>query len=157
MAVGMRIGGAWELGSYNSLPSLNYGVAAMPSGPGGHTTAVQGSGFGISRQSKHKEEAWLFMTELMGQKGMQEIWAPTTLPARSTALPKFVELGLKGRNRDELYKSIDMAVLGRPIQPPGEQAFIKATSPFFGDFLNSKISPIELAQGVKTAFRAIKK
>lgn len=154
--VSMKVGGAWELGAYNSLSELNYGVIAMPNGPVARTTAVQGSGFSISRQSRHKDEAWLFMTELLGQKGMREIWAPTTLPARASALPIFVELAMKGKNREELYKSIDMAVLGRPIQPPGEEAFAGVTGSLFWEFLTGSISPIELAESVARAFKGIK-
>jgi multiple sugar transport system substrate-binding protein len=154
--VSLKMGGAWEIGFYNSLPNFNYGIAALPRGPVARTTAVQGSGFSISKQSKNKEAAWLFMMELLGQKGMQEIWAPTTLPSRASALPQFIELALKGKYRDELYESVKMGVLGRPIQPPGEELFVKITGGHFSEFLSGKISPVELAELIATAFKGIK-
>lgn len=145
--------GIWHLASLAQASGINWDMAAVPSGPVARTTPLQGSGYSITRQSKNKEQAWLFLREFTGALGMEELWSQVTMPSRRSALNGFLS-DIKGRSAEAVMKSVDIAVLGRPIQPPGEEAYAQSVQPLWNPFLQGGMSPVEFAERAKTAILA---
>ncbi len=149
----IQTNGVWFLANLRQAQGTRWDMAAVPSGPVARTTPLQGSGYAITKQSKHKEEAWLFLREFTGQLGMQELWGRVSMPSRRSALNDFLG-DLRGRRTDAILKSVEIAVLGRPIQPPGEAAYADAVRPLWNPFIQGQMSPVEFAERAKTAILA---
>jgi multiple sugar transport system substrate-binding protein len=75
--------GPWFLGSLEEKPGFKYAIVPMPTGPGGHHSAVCWAGFGLAPTSKNKDAAWKLLKALgteIGQKQYGE-HALSSMPA----------------------------------------------------------------------------
>jgi len=71
--IAMTFDGSWRMDYYNRSGSLNYDVAALPSGPGGHRGMVaNGLANGLNAASKHKEAAWKWIKFYAGISGAND-------------------------------------------------------------------------------------
>jgi multiple sugar transport system substrate-binding protein len=64
--------GPWFLGMLEEQPGFEYAILPMPTGPGGHHTAVCWAGFGLSPDSENPDEAWLFLRALGTEIGQTQ-------------------------------------------------------------------------------------
>jgi multiple sugar transport system substrate-binding protein len=67
--------GPWYLSSLEEKPDFKYAILPMPTGPGGHHSAVAWAGFGMAPNTKHPQEAWLLLRALgtdIGQRYYSE-------------------------------------------------------------------------------------
>lgn len=94
-----QISGPWSLRFYNEMyPDLNYDVMPLPRGLQ-QVTPCGSWHMAITSQSKHPDEAWLFVDWMTGVEGARR-WARETqnLPARHStydALPELAEYPFK--------------------------------------------------------------
>jgi multiple sugar transport system substrate-binding protein len=64
--------GPWFLGMMEEQPGFEYAILPMPTGPGGHHTAVCWAGFGLAPTSENPDEAWLLLRALGTEIGQQQ-------------------------------------------------------------------------------------
>ncbi|HHW09122.1 MAG TPA: extracellular solute-binding protein [Firmicutes bacterium] len=151
----LAVAGIWEIGSYNAVTGLDFDLGLLPVGPAGRYSSFQSSGYGISRQSKQKEAAWIFLSDWMGPRGMELYWAKTKMPARWSAIKHFAELFLKDKNMSSLEQTLSIMLLGRPVFPPGE-AFYTQSKKLFSQFWSNELSPVQLADSAASLFSSMK-
>ena len=72
--------------------SFKWDVAPWPKGPARQVTGSFGSGFGITRDSKHPDAAWAYLREYLSKEGMEFMWGASGRgsPAREAAYPSWL-------------------------------------------------------------------
>jgi multiple sugar transport system substrate-binding protein len=83
IAIGVTFHGPWWQDVLNKTPNLKWSVVPIPSGPGGHKSAVMWMGWGINAKTQHPEEAWLLLKYLTTEPG-QRVFALKALSAVQT-------------------------------------------------------------------------
>jgi multiple sugar transport system substrate-binding protein len=86
--VGMAIEGNW-LGPYldAEYPAIRYGVAPLPTGPGGNGTIAFGTCYAVSADSAHPAEALTVIDTLASDVAMRErLFVGAAIPARTSAM-----------------------------------------------------------------------
>ncbi len=90
--VGFLFGGSWHVQALqNDNPDLDFGVAPLPVPSKGKNTATFAGGdiLGITTQSKHQEEAWVFVQFLLSEKVQADIVAQNgSVPVRQSVADK---------------------------------------------------------------------
>jgi multiple sugar transport system substrate-binding protein len=71
IAMGITFHGPWWQDVLNSTPNLEWTVAPVPAGPGGHHSVLMWLGWGISGQSEHPDEAWKLLKWLTTEPGQR--------------------------------------------------------------------------------------
>lgn len=71
IAMGMTFHGPWWQDVLNDTPNLEWQVAPVPAGPGGHSSVLMWLGWGISGQSEHPDEAWKLLKWLTTEPGQR--------------------------------------------------------------------------------------
>ncbi|WP_099352544.1 ABC transporter substrate-binding protein [Fredinandcohnia onubensis] len=88
--VGMVADGPWDTLWYNDAANFEFGIATIPVGDKDSVSVSAGSGFAISKDSDHKEEAYKAITALTNLEA-QKTLASTgrAYPARMAALEDY--------------------------------------------------------------------
>jgi len=71
VAMGVTFHGPWWQDVMNSTPNLQWTVAPVPAGPGGHKSVLMWMGWGVSGQSQHPAEAWKLLKWLTTEPGQR--------------------------------------------------------------------------------------
>ena len=72
---GMAVGYPWDVDLLAEFTDLHWDAMHAPKGPVRQVTEVLGSGYCITQDSKHPDEAWLFLRDYMSREGLTYIWA----------------------------------------------------------------------------------
>ncbi len=121
--VAMRLGGPWSYRGWIGRINFESPIANWPLGPTGkRISASMGSGYPISVNSQHRDEAWLFMAELLGKDPDRSIewqFIKTGLgtPCRFSAMKEFEKSKFAMPNVQIVAPAASYSVLGRPISP----------------------------------------
>lgn len=100
------------------VASFNWDVAAWPQGTQQGCGAF-GSGFSVTRNSKHVEAAWQYMSAYLSKAGMEEMWGKSGRgsPARKDAYESWMTSPSAPANAKAYLDALDTyAVTSRPFQ-----------------------------------------
>ncbi len=89
--VGMIIEGPWSLLSFKQFTDFEFDVSTLPLAPtGGNESFIAGSGFGISANSKYKDEAFKAISVITGKETLKKLADKgRAYPARDSAVQSF--------------------------------------------------------------------
>lgn len=94
--IGMTQNGPWDFVNLRANASFDWDIAPLPAGPGGSVTWVAGSGFGLSRNTRHPEEAWQALKVITSSASLNKTAAAGRgYPGRLSAVPSFVDRAQK--------------------------------------------------------------
>jgi multiple sugar transport system substrate-binding protein len=107
--IGMTQQGSWATPPIRAGSKFNWDIMIWPKGPKAHVTFSAGSGYGITRDSKNADAAWIYLNDYLSTAGQAYMWGITGRgsPARLSAWPsylssefapagaKFVEMAMK--------------------------------------------------------------
>ena len=120
----MKQTGPWDYrGHLSRQPSFVSDIADWPRGPKGRSASSMGSGYPISSQSKHPEDAWLFLSEYLGKDEhrsllSQFIKTGKGTPVRYSLLAKWEKSPFAPPSAKIVAPALkEYSVVGRPISP----------------------------------------
>ena len=96
---------------------FKWDVAPWPKGPAGAKTGSFGSGFGITRDSKHPDAAWEYLSEYLSKEGMEFMWGASGRgsPARESAYDSWLNSEGAPEHANYYLDALkNYAVTGRP-------------------------------------------
>jgi multiple sugar transport system substrate-binding protein len=99
---------SWTCPDLKQNATFNWDVVGWPIGEKPRVTGAFGSGYGMGRDSKNRDLAWLYLSEYLNKDGMIFMWGSTGRgsPAREAAYQSWME---------------------SPVAPKNAQAFLDAT------------------------------
>jgi multiple sugar transport system substrate-binding protein len=120
----MKNTGPWDYRGYLARkPDFVADVADWPKGPKGRAASSMGSGYPISSQTKHAEEAWRWLSEYLGKDENRSILSQFVktgagTPARFSLLAKWEQSPFAPPSAKIVAPALrDYAQVGRPITP----------------------------------------
>jgi len=135
----MVFNGTWAYWVWNSAFDGLTEIAPVPMGPEGRRTTMSGSALGISANSQHKEEAWTYLSQLLGVENSHE-WLARLGPVRFSGMPLFgLEWGERGRLPQAILQdAIEGTGIYRPILP---SELASAINPHINQVINGELDP----------------
>ena len=90
--IGMWVDGTWATPPIQAGSKFKWDMAKFPAGPKAHVMASAGSGYGITRDSKSPDAAWLYINDYLSTAGQAYMWGITGRgsPARLSAWPSYL-------------------------------------------------------------------
>ena len=121
----MRLGGPWTYRGWIGKLNFEAPIANWPLGPGGNgkrVSASMGSGYPISVNSKHRDETWLYESELLGKDSdrsllQQFVKTGFGTPVRASVMKEFEKSKFAMPNVQLVVPAASYSALGRPISP----------------------------------------
>ncbi len=120
----MKNTGPWDYRGYLSRkPDFVADIADWPKGPKGRSASSMGSGYPISSQSKHPEDAWLWLSEYLGKDDNRSILSQFVktgagTPARYSLLAKWERSQFAPPSAKIVTPALkEYSQVGRPITP----------------------------------------
>lgn len=117
----MVFGGPWTYRGWIGRISFESPIADWPTGPTGkRTSASMGSGYPITINSKHRDEAWLYSSEFLGKdlnRSLMGQFVQTGLgtPVRFSIMKEFEKSSYAMPNVQLVVPAEKYSVIGRPI------------------------------------------
>jgi multiple sugar transport system substrate-binding protein len=108
---------SWGTPELIANANFNWDVAPWPKGPAATKTGSFGSGFGITRDSKHPEAAWQYLREYLSKEGMEFMWGASGRgsPARKSAYDSWLNSEGAPEHASYYLDAMDTyAITGRP-------------------------------------------
>lgn len=144
--VAMTTVAPWTAPTWNALANFEWDVAPWPKGPVARTTAGLGSGYGITKDTKHSKEAWEFLRWMTSSEGLAFVWSSTgasTPPRKSVFDVYFSAPGVAKHAKYFLDAMNDYMKIGRPVSPHGAE--FTAIRDREMDLINQGLKPVEQA------------
>jgi ABC-type glycerol-3-phosphate transport system substrate-binding protein len=120
----MKNTGPWDYRGYlANKPDFVADIADWPKGPKGRAASSMGSGYPISSQSKHAEDAWLWLSEYLGKDENRSVLSQFVktgkgTPSRYSLLAKWEKSSFAPPSAKIIAPALkDYSVVGRPITP----------------------------------------
>ncbi|HEX2185811.1 MAG TPA: sugar ABC transporter substrate-binding protein [Chloroflexota bacterium] len=119
----MTIGGPWSYRGWIGRINFESPIADWPLGPGKRrVSASMGSGYPITVNSKHRDETWLYESELLGKdpdRSLLHQFVKTGLgtPVRFSVMKEYEKSKFAMPNVHLVAPAEKYSVLGRPISP----------------------------------------
>jgi multiple sugar transport system substrate-binding protein len=90
--IGMVWSHPWDAGEVKVQTKSKWDVAPWPKGPAARVSDGAGSGYAIGRDTKHMDEAWLYLRWFASKEGQKFLWGDTgaSIPARESAIDAFL-------------------------------------------------------------------
>jgi multiple sugar transport system substrate-binding protein len=117
--VAMNNVASWDTPTISKFAAFKWDVAPWPQGPVTRGTGSFGSGFGVTRDSKHVAEGWNYLREYLSKEGMETMWGTTGRgsPARKDAYPSWMNSPVAPENAEFFLEAMDTyAKTDRPYQ-----------------------------------------
>jgi multiple sugar transport system substrate-binding protein len=117
--VGMFALATWGIPQMHEFGSFNYDVAPWPKGPKGRKTGSFGSGYGITKDSKHPDEAWTYLSAYLSKEGMEFMWGSSGRgsPARKAAYQSWIDSEIVPEHAKYFLDALEQyAVTGHPYK-----------------------------------------
>jgi len=104
----MMYSGSWSVPWLHEQAKFQYDVAPFPAGPKKHVTAAEGSGYGITKDSKDRDAAWTYQSAYLGEKGVEFMWGETGRgsPARKAAWQSYFKSPLAPKSAKLIYDAL---------------------------------------------------
>lgn len=110
----MVLNGRWAVPLYRQNLKFKWNIAPFPKGPAGSVVDADASGWVISRQSKHPEQAWKLIEFLASRKASEAFTRPgLIIPARKDVAQSPVFLSPDLPPKDAIY-FLDALQTGKP-------------------------------------------
>lgn len=116
--VAMDTVASWSTPTLKQFASFNWDVAAWP-GATAKGCGAFGSGFSVTRDSKHPNEAWEYLSAYLSKDGMEEMWGRSGRgsPARKDAYESWMKSASAPANAQAYLTALDSyAVTSSPFQ-----------------------------------------
>ncbi|MBI3974246.1 MAG: extracellular solute-binding protein [Chloroflexi bacterium] len=119
----MVFGGPWSYRGWIGKLSFESPIADWPIGPAGkRISASMGSGYPISVNSKHRDETWLYESELLGKDMNRSVMGQFVktgfgTPVRFSMMKQFEKSEFAMPNVQIVAPAGSYSVIGRPISP----------------------------------------
>ena len=116
--VAMHKVASWSTPTLKEFASFNWDVAAWPKATTRGCGAF-GSGFSITRDSKHVEAAWQYMSAYLSKEGMEEMWGRSGRgsPAREAAYESWMNSASAPDNAQAYLEALNTyAITSSPFQ-----------------------------------------
>jgi len=155
--IGMGVGAPWATYTLERFKDLHWDAMPIPKGPAGRFVAIMGSYFSISRDSKHPDEAWLFLRDYMSREGLTYVWAlsGSGCCARRSAWI-YWENSIKYPKSTYWFRwSMDYGVFARPLGGSYSEVKEVSSEVLKNALLNPEISVEELANRMKQAVDSV--
>lgn len=110
---------SWGTPQLIANAAFKWDVAPWPKGPAGQKAGSFGSGFGITRDSKHPDAAWAYLREYLSKEGMEFMWGSSGRgsPARAAAYQSWLDSEGAPEHASYYLDALNnYAVTGRPYQ-----------------------------------------
>lgn len=90
--IAMTVQGSWATPPIAAGSKFNWDIAMWPKGPKAHKTFSAGSAYGITRDSKNVDAAWIYLNEYISTAGQAYMWGSTGRgsPSRLSAWPSYI-------------------------------------------------------------------
>ncbi len=90
--IAMTQQGSWATPPIAAGSKFKWDIMRWPKGPKAHVTFSAGSGYGITKDSKNKEAAWIYLNDYLSTAGQAYMWGITGRgsPARLSAWPSYI-------------------------------------------------------------------
>jgi len=144
--IGMTLTYPWDAGETAKFAKFDWDVAPWPMGPVKRSSGAGGSGYAIGRDTKHPEEAWLYLRWFSSKEGQEYLWGKeaTSIPSRQSVYKSFVEAPTSPEHAMYWIDALrDYSVLARPISPVAREFLAIIRREFELIFLGEK--PVEEA------------
>ena len=104
----MMYSGSWSVPWLHEQAKFQYDVAPFPAGPKKHVTAAEGSGYGITKDSKDRDAAWTYQSAYLGEQGVEFMWGETGRgsPARKAAWQSYFKSPLAPKSAKLIYDAL---------------------------------------------------
>ena len=149
--VGIGYGAPWVTHTLERFKDLNWDVMPIPEGPAGRFVSIMGSCFSVTRDSKHPDEAWLFLRDYMSREGLTYVWALSgsgSCARRSAWM--YWENRLKYPKSTYWFRwSMEYGVFARPLGGSFSEVYEVSSQELKNALLNPEISVEELANRIK--------
>jgi multiple sugar transport system substrate-binding protein len=91
--VAMTLLHPWTAGEVKEYAKINWDVQHWPKGPVQRISDGAGSGYSIGKDTKHPQEAWLYLRWFASKEGQKFLWGETgaSIPARESAKDAFLK------------------------------------------------------------------
>jgi multiple sugar transport system substrate-binding protein len=110
---------SWGTPTLHEFASFQWDVAPWPKGSKAQKTGSFGSGFGVTRDSKHPDDSWNYLREYLSKEGMEFMWGASGRgsPAREAAYQSWMDSDIAPENAEYYLEALKTyAVTGRPYQ-----------------------------------------
>jgi len=111
----------WGAPQMHAQAKFDWDVAPWPKGAAGQHTGSFGSGYGVTRDSKHPDAGWRFLSAYLSVEGMQYMWGSSGRgsPAREAAYQSYLDSPLAPKHGQYFLDALkNYAVTGRPYASP---------------------------------------
>ncbi len=109
---------SWDTPTFAAFTNFKWDVVGWPMGTQKSSSSF-GSGFSITRDSKHVDESWTYLSSYLSKAGMEEMWGSSGRgsPARKDAYQSWIDSDIAPDNAKAFLEALDTyAVTGRPYQ-----------------------------------------
>jgi multiple sugar transport system substrate-binding protein len=91
--VAMMLNGSWATPPLTQNAKFKWDVAIWPKGPKKHSTWSLGSCYAVTKDSKNKDAAWIYLNDYLSSAGQQFMWGITGRgsPARNSAWKSYID------------------------------------------------------------------
>ncbi|MHB0878551.1 MAG: ABC transporter substrate-binding protein [Anaerolineae bacterium] len=122
--IGMVQSYPWDAGEVKAQTNSKWDVATWPKGPKTRVSSGAGSGYAIGKDTKHPEEAWLYIRWFASKEGQAFLWGDTgaSIPARESAIQAFLGAPDMPEHASLWVDGLKQySVLSRPISAPANE------------------------------------
>ncbi len=91
--IAMMLNGSWATPPLTQNAKFKWDVAIWPKGPKKHSTWSLGSAYMLTKDSKQRDAAWIYVNDYLSTAGMAFMWGITGRgsPARNSAWPSYIK------------------------------------------------------------------
>lgn len=116
--IGMTVGYSWCY-EWTKYTPFKWDIAHQPKGPNGRFVEACGSGYAISKTTKHIKEAWTYFREYLSLEGVKKLLLTFGVPARKAGWKAFAERpDLPKHYASVFHKSYEYSIVSPTRVPP---------------------------------------
>lgn len=154
---GMMLSGTWDFTPTIAAHRFAWDIAHVPAGPVARsTTYSSGSGYAITRDSKHPDQAWLYLKEYLSTENQAFMWGVTRRdpPSRRSAWSSFIN---QPGDPEHIGVVFDAIAYGAPIRPrgPASAKILEAARKSILEALAGRLNPRAAAEDAQRAITGI--
>jgi multiple sugar transport system substrate-binding protein len=152
--IAMTQQGSWATPPIRAGSKFNWDIMIWPKGPKAHVTFSAGSGYGITKDSKNAEAAWIYLNDYISTAGQAFMWGITGRgsPARLSAWPSYLNSKFAPAGATWVEKAMKDGIASHDIidQPTGPRV-TQAAGPIWDLVVAGQLSVKDALAQIKTA------
>ena len=140
--IAMFFEGSWATPPIRAGASFNWDVAIWPKGPVKQSTFSAGSMYGITRDAKNADAAWIYLNEYISTAGQVYMWALTGRgsPARLTAWPAYLESEFAPPGAKYIQQAMETIASHEIIDQPTGPQVTQTAQPIWDEVIAGNMS-----------------